>query len=382
LGTTLRTASSLSGLALMAPERRPRVMYLLADYPALSETYVRVEIDAVRRDHDVAIVATMEPPVTYEGHHPYVVERDVARTCELVEEFRPDVLHSHWLVEARRVRAVARRTGVPFTVRTHSFDTQWTGWRNTALRAPGGLGRRAAPDQFRVGADATRDDLCIGVIGFPFVQHRLARLGVQESKLRPCPPVVDVDRFLDRSPNGDGVMGCGPVQHKRTLADFFAIAAGAGDRPVRLYAIDSIEKSAEALAREHPEAGGRVELTPPVDHTEMPREYKRHEWFVRTGDPRRRRMGWPASIAEAQASGVGVCIADMGPDLDDYVGPAGFRYRSVAEARDIVSRPFPEELRELGFEHAQQSDVNRHLHVLTDLWEPAFTETAIPTRQP
>jgi hypothetical protein len=93
-------------------------------------------------------------------------------------------------------------------------------------------------------------------------------------------------------------------------------------------------------------------------------------------------MGWPASIAEAQASGVGICVADMGPDLDDYVGPAGFRFRSVAEARDIVSRPFPEELRELGFEQAQQSDVTRHLHVLTDLWEPAFAETAIPTRQP
>jgi hypothetical protein len=80
-------------------------------------------------------------------------------------------------------------------------------------------------------------------------------------------------------------------------------------------------------------------------------------------------VGWPVSIAEAQSSGVGVCMPNLRPDLKDYVGPAGFLYDSIADVARIVSKPFPEELRQLGFEQARKSDVFRHKQVLINLRE-------------
>jgi hypothetical protein len=61
-------------------------------------------------------------------------------------------------------------------------------------------------------------------------------------------------------------------------------------------------------------------------------------------------------------------MPDLGRDVGEYLGGAGFTYQSVAEAREIVSKPYPSELRDLGFEVAKRSDIAVHKHVLTDLW--------------
>jgi hypothetical protein len=48
----------------------------------------------------------------------------------------------------------------------------------------------------------------------------------------------------------------------------------------------------------------------------------------------------------------------------------------------VITKPYPAELRELGFEVAQRSDVRDHLHVLTDLWAPALAERGGSTVTP
>jgi hypothetical protein len=43
------------------------------------------------------------------------------------------------------------------------------------------------------------------------------------------------------------------------------------------------------------------------------------------------------SIAEAQGAGVGVCMANIRPDLREYVGPAGFFVRlNQPSAKDHI----------------------------------------------
>lgn len=62
------------------------------------------------------------------------------------------------------------------------------------------------------------------------------------------------------------------------------------------------------------------------------------------------------SIAEAQGAGVGVCMANIRPDLREYVGPAGFFVQiNQPSAKDHI-QPFPVELRETGFDHAKKSE--------------------------
>lgn len=67
-------------------------------------------------------------------------------------------------------------------------------------------------------------------------------------------------------------------------------------------------------------------------------------------------------------------MPNLRPDVKDYVGPAGFLYDSIGDVADIISKPFPEELRQLGFEHAKKSDVFRHKRLLINLWRKAIVE--------
>ena len=160
-------------------------------------------------------------------------------------------------------------------------------------------------------------------------------------------PVVDVDRFLDRGPNGEGVMYGGPVLPSKEIGNVLELARMTPEQHFDVYGINDIggrlEQRNEALGRP-------VTLHPHVQHREMPAAYKQHEWYVKVPSLDNRGIGWPVSIAEAQASGVGVCVTRFRPDLADYLGGAGFLVESLAEARDVITKPYPAELRELGFE--------------------------------
>jgi len=110
-----------------------------------------------------------------------------------------------------------------------------------------------------------------------------------------------------------------------------------------------------------------VHFIPPVELEDMPAEYKKHRWLVYTAAPEGN-VGWPMAIAEAQASGVGVCMANIRPDLREYCGPAACFYDSLDQALKIIKQPYPEELRQLGFSHALKSDIAQHRSLLFRLW--------------
>lgn len=78
------------------------------------------------------------------------------------------------------------------------------------------------------------------------------------------------------------------------------------------------------------------------------------------------------SVAEAQASGVGVCIQNLRVDLREYVGEAGYLFDSLSEVADIITKPFPEEKRQLGFAQAKKSDIAEHKSILIGLWQKAI----------
>jgi hypothetical protein len=99
----------------------------------------------------------------------------------------------------------------------------------------------------------------------------------------------------------------------------------------------------------------------------MPAEYKKHQWLVYTASFDMKMVGWPMAIAEAQASGVGVCMANIRPDLKHYVGDAGILFDSLHDIIDVRQKPLPEEMREAGFEQARKSNINDHKRLLMDL---------------
>lgn len=71
---------------------------------------------------------------------------------------------------------------------------------------------------------------------------------------------------------------------------------------------------------------------------------------------------------EAMASGTGVCLPNIRPDIKDYIGDAGIVYSNISELEDIIDKPVPNTMRKKGFELAEKYDIKKQIHLLTDLW--------------
>jgi Glycosyl transferase family 2 len=330
---------------------KPRVMYIVGAFPQISQTYIRSEIEALQGEYEISVIALSEPNVPYQGCVPFRRMADPAMIREAIEEFRPHVLHGHYLNRSEIFEALIRREGlnVPFTIRAHSFDT---------LAKGSGFAARAA--------SVVNNDLCLGVLSFPFTRPLLEKAGIRPEKIHDCYPVVNYRRFHDRSPNGEAVMNVGAAIPKKRMEDFIELAAQFPGMEFNLYAVGH---TVDELARCNKAKGGVVNIMPPIEPDEMPREYKKHRWLVYTASREIGTVGWPMAIAEAQAAGVGVCVANLRPDLRDYVGGGGFIYESIGEVADIITKPVPDEMREIGFEQARKSDIFEHKVILTDLWQ-------------
>lgn len=332
-----------------------RVLYVLRQYPQITETYMQSEIRTLcetgRYEIDIIALNVATDPTRACNPFRYIPQDDEATFVKAVREMAPDVVHGHELDNVRRLRLAATSAGVPFTVRSHSYDV---------------LG---LPDErLRTIAEMTTDDRCLGILAFPFARGRLTPLGFPDHKLHDCWPVVDFDRFHDTSPNRNGIMNIGSCQPKKNMEDFLRLATLLPDRTFRLYAVGFEIQHIRELNKN---LGDPVELMPQCVHHLMPAQYKQHEWLVYTASPRERTVGWPIAVAEAQAAGVGVCVQRVRPDLERYVGGAGFLFDRIEEAADVIAKPVPAGIRERGFEQARKSDIREHIRLLEDMWRAA-----------
>jgi hypothetical protein len=362
-----------------------RVLYLLAGYPNFSETYMHEEMRAVMRDHEIRIVTYDVSKRPRREPFPYEVVpyRDVCpvygrfsevnlrfdrpaqeefldRLGGIVEEFRPDVLHGHYLGVVAFLDQLARRHGIPFTVRTHSQDM---------LDEP--------PEKIAALCAIASSPLCLAVLTFPAFQRRLTDAGLAPEKVVPCWPVINHARFdkPDPRPSTAGVLCVGPATLKKAhkkFVDLAATMAGSGKR-FTLYAKGP---SLDGTRRHNERRGNPVDITY-ADPDDMGDVYPGYDWLVYPGDPTRPKIGFPVSIAEAQASGLGVCWQEMPGRREeqlDYLGAAGFLFESIDEVPAIISRRYPEEMRRRGLENARKCDIERHRHLLIDAWDAARSQ--------
>lgn len=356
--------------------QKRRVLYVVHEFPQISQAYILSEIEALETEYDIHIVTLRKPNIAAEIERQAETTDDLDRISEIIKEFKPDVLHSHYVWHGPTMLNLAERSGVPFTIRAHSFDMLSNPSRKSFMKR---LKRRLRgwPEVWvpypEHASRSFNSDYCLGVLVFPFEREMLEETGVRPEKIRDCFPVIDFDRFHDRGPNGDAIMNVGVCTPKKKMTDFIDLAASMPDRRFNLYAmgyyVDDIRKYNEA-------AGNPVHVIPPLQPRDMPAEYKKHQWMVYTANHQMNSVGWPMAVAEAQASGVGVCIANIRPDLRDYLGDAGYLFDSIDEVRKIVSQPVPDGIRERGFEQARKSDIRVHKKLLTDLWENAFRKAA------
>jgi hypothetical protein len=351
-GLTVRSGLKDWGRWTRRP-RKPRILYILYHYPQLSETYIKTELKAVRSHYDIVIASMGPTNMPDPDHYPYRTAMGRDELLRLIRQVRPSVLHTHYMINAKLVGSLSGETNIPFTVRGHSFDI---------LNASSGV-----PDHHQGLQQILGDNpLFLGLLAFPFQRPYLVSLGIPDAKIFGVPPVVDFGMFYDRQQNGPNVMNTGATLPKKKMDDFLRAAQLAPQKRFNLYPIGYDVHELIAL---NAEASSRVVIHDAVPMSLMPGIYKQHEWMLYTACFERKAVGWPIAVGEAQASGTGVCLANIRPDITELVGEAGFVYNTVEEAVEIVKQPFPEKMRAQGFEQARQLDIHRHKHHLTDLWE-------------
>lgn len=355
---------------LASPGHSPRVLLVTRCSIAAGPSCIKNEFEALETSYAVTVaVRDRAAPV----------EEELERLEAVAREARADILHTHYLGEIAFIARLAELTGLPFTVRTHSTDTTALQPRGLMLRlrqlmqmeAP--LERR--PEFLNV-VRAVHSERCLGVLALPCARPWLARAGLPQDKLIDCFPAMRFRAFHDRSPNGDAIMNIGLAGSRKARPDFMRLAAAMQGAKFDLYA-DA--EHLPRLARRNSDLRAGVDLFELPPSEQRPAEYKAHRWLVYTGDSDLPALGWPVAIAEAQAAGVGVCMPRLRPDLAEYVGEgAGVLYDTIDELPGIVAGSVPEEMRERGFRQARKSDIEQHLHCLTDLWDVAVPRPARP----
>jgi glycosyltransferase involved in cell wall biosynthesis len=338
---------------------KKRVLYLVQEYPQLSETYIYNEIENVSHLYELEIFSMRQANLPYKNHRSYCIGGTDPKNVldNLVEQFAPQVAHFHYMTLARQLLSFCEHYGIPFTVRAHSFDVL-TGFDP---ESPSYLEKIA---QY---VEVVQSEQCLGVLTFPFTCEYFLKCGVDEDKLHPAFPVVDVQRFFDKSENGDAIINVGAALDKKAMSDFLRLANLIPERTFNLFPIGyDISK----LRDENAAINGRCHIHDAVQPEQMPPIYKQHRWLVYTADKMMKNVGWPLAVAEAQAAGVGVCLANVRSDLKDYLGEGGgILYDDIEELRDILPGEVPNEMRERGFELCWRSDIRKNISQLTDLWE-------------
>lgn len=108
----------------MSQADRASIVYVVQNYPQLSQTYIKVEIEALREQFDIHVISiqSKKPNVAYPTTQPHTYTQDIRRMAEIVRQMRPLALHGHWLHTAPVLHELSLKTGVPYTIRAHSFD--------------------------------------------------------------------------------------------------------------------------------------------------------------------------------------------------------------------------------------------------------------------
>ena len=261
------------------------------------------------------------------------------------------------------------KTKVPFTIRAHSFDVLGKSDRLSSVRR--------IINNFRIKpffpgfspksvSCLINSESCLGILAFPFARELLVSVGIKDTKIYDCYPVMSYKKFMNKSPNGKGVMNIGACIPKKKMEYFIDLAKLVPERPFNLYSIGYETPKISNYNKLH---GSPVKILDVIEPELMPEEYKKNQWLVYTADATFNTVGWPLAVAEAQASGVGVCFPNLRKDLNEYIGGAGIIYDSINELPDIIRNDVPVSLRDLGFEIAKKSDIDTHISILLSLWK-------------
>lgn len=283
-----------------------KVLYILWNYPQISETYVTAEIAfAMSQGISVSVwtkisrtPGLLEQCPVYRGTLP-----------EAIAKVKPDLIHVHYLEVAER-HAKEIPPSIPITVRGHSFD--WS---------PGAAVRVAE----------------LTAVKRVYVFPAFSRM-VSHQKIAPLPVAYSSTRFPGPAPKDRCmVLRVAAALPTKGLEDFFSVARLVPEFRFLLVAAKAGGAGTfdEDLVRMGNESGVKVHIGLSWDVTAA---LTRHAGiYLHTWNPKRNPFGMSISIAEAMATGAYV-LARQGPESSEYLGAAGDLYGSPEDAAELIRK--------------------------------------------
>lgn len=354
----------------------------IVQYPNFSETYMHEELRNLAEDYDVHIITYKKSPfprrktfnytlidydlpcfvyypfeqVDWELTKPESV-RFLASVEEVIKEFKPDILHAHYFGLTILLQHLAEIHKLPFTVRTHSMDV---------LREPAVKLEKLCA--------LSNSAWCAGILAMPQFRQRLTDHGLAESKLVDCYPLINFEKFYkpEKREKTGKIICAGPSSPKKAHKDFVDLALmmkeAGSDLSFDLY---TDGYTLQDTVKYNDSKGKPVRIMY-VDPDEMPEIYAQYDWLVYPADPKINRVGFPVGMVEAQASGLGVLWQELPERREEQLKNlqgAGILYKSITEVPALLEQPYPEEMRQKGFERAKLCSAKDQSHLLTDCWD-------------
>ncbi|MBX7103393.1 MAG: glycosyltransferase [Gemmataceae bacterium] len=284
-----------------------RVLYALWHWPQLTESYVRWEIDYMRRRGIEVMIWTATESVAAWFEHQAPVRRGSFDAA--VSEFRPDIVHGHWLHFVEQYAGHCQDRALPLTVRGHGFEFH--------------------PDIVKRLQEATA---VRSIYLFPHQSLLLEK----PDKIIALGSGFSTDLFYPEPKDRRRVVRAAAAIPTKDLTTFMDVAQRCPEFQFTLITAPVVgnEQYLDHLMRENRERGRPVEMRVSLSHEETARLVRVAGICLHTHAPEVT-VGEPVSISEAMGTGCYVLTRDLEP-LGRLIGNAGQCYASAEDAARLL----------------------------------------------
>jgi len=339
--------------------KKLRILLLYKGYPRISHGYQISEAEEIfKRHNEIKIVSFSWDLFTISNKHlPYTFNKSPMNDIKNIINFKPHIIHSHYLDTFESCVKLSSTLKIPFTIKSHSFDIL-----NDDFANPKRLVKQINENKY-----------CSKIIVFPEFYEKLLSFGIKASKLLPMYPTFHVKQFLSMDPeHGKHIMSGGAFLPKKNIEGFILLSKKIKERfpnkVINYYSVMENKDYYDGIMKLNEKNNSPVNFLT-VQPEDMPAEYKKHQWLIYTACPEKKNVGNPMMVAEAQSSGVGVIMYKLRETLDDYVTENGYLYSNDDEVLEIISRDFDSDKRNKAIEIAKQRyDVEEKIKDIENIW--------------
>jgi glycosyltransferase involved in cell wall biosynthesis len=286
---------------------RPKVLYVLWQYPQLSETYIECELRKMQEwGFEIEVWRSIKP---YSPYHSDIKVHD-GDLREVISKIKPDLIHIHWLSFAIKIFPFIDDLQIPTTIRAHSFDTSEEAIKFCSKRS-----------------------FIKKIYCFP---HHVNDFN--DTKIEILNTVFDTRLFKPfKNKNKQLVVRGGAALPTKSLFFFIDLAKELSQFKFILAAVKAHDNDdyINELKRYATSINSPVEIRTNLSRVSYAQLVSEAGIYLHTVDKKLTNVGMPISISEAMATGCYI-VGSNYDSINRYIANSGKTYNDINEAKKII----------------------------------------------